>query len=119
MLEKEVGFKYNENNPLFPTSPVNFKPDNPPGSPGANWHASDNSPDYTILNEEWHAAVLFTGQLATAYPWLFGILKDPETADAQLAKLVATKDHPYQARVEIMSQLYVPDPRSPRTPSSP
>lgn len=103
MLAKRVGFKYNENNPIAPTSEVPFKPDNPPG---VTWFSGDKDPDYATLNEQWQAAVLLSGQLATRYPWLFGILKDPETADTRLQTLVDKKDDPYQARVEIMSQLY-------------
>lgn len=103
MLEKRVGFKYNENNPFVPTSEVTFKPDNPPGR---SWFTTEKDPDYPTLNEQWHAAVLLSGQLATKYPWLYGILKEPDNADAKLQALVDKKDNPYQARVEIMSQLF-------------
>ena len=99
MLDKIVGFKYQEHNPFAPTAPVHFRPGKPP--PNKN----DTEPTYDSLNESWDAAALLTGLHATKYPWLFGLLKDPDTADARLQQLVDQKDNPTAARVQIMTEM--------------
>jgi hypothetical protein len=99
MLDKVVGFKYQEHNPVAPTAPVKFTPGKPPQ------HKHDTEPTYDSLNESWDAAAMLTGLHATKYPWLFGILKDPDTADARLQELVNQKNNPTAARVQIMTEM--------------
>lgn len=99
MLDKVVGFKYQEHNPVAPSAPVKFTPGKPPQ------HKHDAEPTYDSLNESWDAASMLIGMQAAKYPWLFGILKDPDTADARLQELVAQKNNPTAARVQIMSEM--------------
>jgi hypothetical protein len=99
MLLKIVGFKYQEHNPFAPTAPQPFQPGKPPQ------HKNDGEPSYDSLNESWDAASMLTGLHATKYPWLFGILKDPENAESRLQQLVDKKDDPLAARTQIMTEM--------------
>ncbi|MDX6241379.1 MAG: hypothetical protein QOG10_6203, partial [Kribbellaceae bacterium] len=101
MLEQVVGFKYNEHNPVAPTSPVTFKPGK---APDATWHTQDGGEKYRELSAQWALSSMLVGENAAQYPWLFGILKDPENAEARLAELATQKD-PYQARVQIQQEM--------------
>lgn len=100
MLGKVVGFKY-VHNPFAPTQDVTFKPGR---EPDGTWHTTDDGQGNKDLNAQWALSSMLVGEHAAQYPWLFGILKDPENAESRLAELSAQKD-PYQARVAIQQEM--------------
>jgi hypothetical protein len=101
MLKTDVGFTYNEGNPIFPTETQKFVPNQPPK------HHNTTGPSYDSLMTSWDAASMLIGEWAGKFPWLFGLLKDWDNAETRLQGIVDARSDPNAARAQIMSEMQV------------